>query len=112
MKIAWPATAGAHRELPARRGLAASREGRDLLVPHMHPVDPAKPAEAVVETIETIAGDGPNALHTGICEGDGTLVRDRSVGHWLILSTAAVMEHAFHLAVIRTKKGPRYAGPS
>ena len=86
VEIAWPATAGAHREIATRGGLAAGREGRHFFMPYVHPIDPAKPAKAVDEAVEAIASDAPDPLHPGIRECDGHQIRDGTVGHSSILS--------------------------
>ena len=45
VQITRPAAPGADRELARQMGLGARREGRDLLVPDMHPLDLALAAK-------------------------------------------------------------------
>src|SRR5690606_33947277 len=62
MQVSRPATARAHRKITGYRRLRARRESRGLLVAHVHPLDATQTAQAIVQTIQTVAGNAPNAF--------------------------------------------------
>src|SRR6267378_5903757 len=68
MQIAGAAAAGADGKLTRQMGLGTRREGRDLLVPDMHPFDVTLAAQRVSEPVEAIADDAVNPLHAGCGE--------------------------------------------
>src|SRR3981189_1033602 len=65
MQIAGAAAAGANGKLTGQMGLGTCREGRDLLVPDVHPFDLALAAQRVGEPVQAIADDAVNSLHAG-----------------------------------------------
>jgi hypothetical protein len=92
MQIARPAAAGADREFTSQMRLRPCREGRDLLVPDMDPLDLALAAKRVRQPVQAIANNAINPLDASrsqdVCEliGYGT-------GH--ILTSDEVAEIAF-----------------
>ena len=62
VQIAGPATVSANGELTRQMRLGAGREGRDLLVPDVDPLDFALSPQGVGEAIETIADNAVNPL--------------------------------------------------
>jgi len=47
VQVARPAASGTNGEIAGQVGLGAGREGGDLFVPHMHPLDLALAADGV-----------------------------------------------------------------
>src|SRR5271154_2344220 len=62
VQVPRTATAGAHGEIPRQMRLRACREGGDLLVPDMDPLDLPLPADRVGQAIEAIADDSIDSL--------------------------------------------------
>ena len=54
--------------------LGAGREGGDLLVPDMDPLDLALPAERVGQPVQAVADDAVDPLDAGCGEGFGELI--------------------------------------
>ena len=68
MQIARSAAARADRELAGQMRLGAGREGRDLLVPDMEPLDLALPANGVGQAVQAVADNTVDALDARRCE--------------------------------------------
>jgi hypothetical protein len=77
VQIAGTAAAGADRELTRQMRLGTSREGRNLLVPDVDPLDLALAAERVGEPVQAVADNAIDPLHAGCGENLGELFRDR-----------------------------------
>ena len=69
VQIAGSAASGADRKLPCYMRLTTGREGRDLLVPHMDPIDLAPAADRIGQAIQAVADDTIDSLHAGCGEG-------------------------------------------
>ncbi len=78
MQITGPAAAGADGELTRQMRLGARREGRDLLVPDMHPLDLALAPKSISEAVQAVADDAVDPLHARCGENFRELVRDGS----------------------------------
>ena len=74
VQIARSAAAGADRELAGQMRLGAGREGRNLLVPDMDPLDLALPAERVGQAVQAVADNAINPLDARCGEGFRELV--------------------------------------
>ena len=61
-QIAWTAAAGTNGKLTRQMRLGTSREGRDLLVPNMHPLDLVLSPQRVGEAVEAIADNAIDPL--------------------------------------------------
>ena len=69
VQIARPAAAGADRELTRQMRLGAGREGGDLLVPDMDPLDLPLAAYRVRQAVQAVADDAVNPFDA--CGGEG-----------------------------------------
>jgi hypothetical protein len=58
--------------------LGASREGGDLFVPHMHPLNLALAADGVGQTVQAVADDSIDPLDAGGGEDGSELIRNGS----------------------------------
>jgi hypothetical protein len=76
VQVARPAGAGADGKLAGQRSLRACREGRDLFVADMHPIDIAAPAQGFSQAVETVADDAVDAAHAGCMQDVGDEVGD------------------------------------
>jgi hypothetical protein len=74
VQIAGTTTAGADGEGTGEVGFGACGEGRDLLVPDVHPLDLALAAERIGQTVQAVADDAVDALDAGCREGFGELI--------------------------------------
>ena len=72
-RLPGPQLPGANRELAGQMRLGAGREGRDLLVPDMDPLDLALAAERVGQTVQAVADDAVDALDAGRSQRLGEL---------------------------------------
>jgi hypothetical protein len=84
VQIAWTAAAGADGEPTRDMSVGAGGEGRDLLVAHVQPFDAPASANGVGETVQTVADDAVDTLHSGGGENLDHLVGDR-LGHRFLL---------------------------
>jgi hypothetical protein len=89
VQIAGPAAAGADGELTGQMRFRASREGRDLLVPNVDPVDLALSPERVGEAVEAIADNAIDPLDASRSQGLHELISYRSCHGSRLLSTPA-----------------------
>jgi hypothetical protein len=80
VQIAGPAAAGTNGELTRQMRLGTSREGRDLLVPDVHPLDLALAPQRVGQPIQAVADDAVDTFHARCGENLRELVRD-GFGH-------------------------------
>jgi len=62
VQIAGPAAAGTNGELTRQMRLGTGREGRDLLVPNVDPLDLALSPQSVGEAVEAIADNAIDPL--------------------------------------------------
>jgi hypothetical protein len=65
VQIPRPATARADGNLPCEMSLGARREGRYLFVPDVQPLDALAPANDVRQSVERVADQAVDALHSG-----------------------------------------------
>lgn len=63
------AAAGDDRQPPGQCGLAGRGERRRLLMAHVHPLQAAVPAQGVGESVQRIARQPPDALHSRATQG-------------------------------------------
>ena len=82
VQIARSAAAGADRELAGQMRLGARREGRDFLVPDMHPFDLALAANRVGQPIQAVADDAVDPLDTCCGEDFRELISYRFCHDW------------------------------
>src|SRR4029077_16369047 len=75
MQIAWTATPGTYREFAGQMRLGARGESGDLLVPDVHPLDLALPADGIRNAVQAIADNAIDALDAGCREDLGELIR-------------------------------------
>ena len=76
VQIARPAAPGTDRELTPQVRLGARREGRNLLVPDMHPVDLTLAANSIGNPVETVADNPVNPLDPGYGKDFSELIGD------------------------------------
>ena len=76
VQIAGPATASANGELARQMRLGASREGGDLLVPDMDPLDFALSSQGVGKAVEAIADNAIDPFDACYGEGLHKLISD------------------------------------
>jgi hypothetical protein len=69
VQIAGPAAAGTNGELTSQMRLGTSREGRDLLVPEVDPLDLALSPQRVGEAVEAIADNAIDPLDPSRSQG-------------------------------------------
>ena len=62
MQIARAAAAGTHGQFARYRRFRACCKSRSFFMAHMHPLDAPVAAQAVVDAVEAVAGDAPNAF--------------------------------------------------
>jgi hypothetical protein len=74
MQVARPAAAGADRKVAGEMCLGARREGGDLFMPHVNPLDRALAADCIGDTVETVADDAEYALDAGRYQGLDKLI--------------------------------------
>jgi hypothetical protein len=67
MQIPRSAATSAHRELTGEMGLSTRCERRDFLVPDVHPFDLLLAPNGIGQTIQAVAHDAVDTLHT--CDG-------------------------------------------
>ena len=65
VQVAWPAAAGADGELAGQMRFGTGREGRDLLVPDMDPLDLALAADGIRQPVQAVADEAVDAFHAG-----------------------------------------------
>ncbi len=68
VQIARAAASRADRELAGQMRLGSGREGRNLLVPDMEPLDLALPADGVGQAVQAVTDNTVNALDACRCE--------------------------------------------
>src|SRR5262249_16184676 len=76
VQVAWPAASRTDCEFAGQMGLGAGREGTDLFVSHMHPLDLALAADGVGQTIQAVADNPINALDASGGEDVSELIRN------------------------------------
>ena len=76
MQIAGSAAAGTNGELSCQVRLGPGREGRDLLVPHMHPFDLALAADRIGQPVQAVADDAIDPLDANGSKGFRKLISD------------------------------------
>ncbi len=69
MQVARSAAAGANGELTREMGFGASGERRDLLVPHVNPLDLALTAYGVRQAVQAVANNAVDPLDARRSEG-------------------------------------------
>jgi hypothetical protein len=69
VQIAGPAAASTNGEVTRQMRLGTSREGRDLLVPDVDPLDLALSSQSVGEAVEAIADNAIDPLDARCSEG-------------------------------------------
>ena len=76
MDMAWPAGARTDRQLPGDLTFRAGREGADLFVAHMHPVDDAPRPDRLGHGVEAVADDTVDPSYPHLLEGFDDEIRD------------------------------------
>ena len=76
VQVAWPAASGTDRELAGQVCLGAGREGADLFVPHMDPLDLALAADSVGQTVQAVTDNPIDPLDASGGEGFSELIRN------------------------------------
>lgn len=91
MEVAGPAAAGADGELTRQMRLGTRREGRDLLMTDMNPLDLALAPQRVGQPVQAVADDAVDTLHARRGENLRELVRD-GFGHVSFPSRSAAVK--------------------
>ena len=78
VQVARPAAAGADGELAGQVRLGAGREGGDLLVPDMDPLDLAVAADGIGQAVQAVADDAVDPLDASGGEDVSELIRNGS----------------------------------
>ena len=76
VQVAWPAASGTDCELAGQVCLGAGREGADLFVPHMYPLDLALAADSVGQTVQAVADNPIDPLDASGGEDFSELIRN------------------------------------
>src|ERR1700681_537886 len=76
VQIARSTASGADRKLSCQVRLGTGRKGRDLLMPHMNPLDLSLAADRIGQPIQAVADNSIYSLHAGYSEGFCKLVSD------------------------------------
>src|ERR1700722_14036119 len=109
MQVARTAASGADREVAGEVCLGPCREGGDLFVPHVNPLDFAMAANCVGDAVETVAHDAEYALDAGRRQGLDELIRYRS-GHTVSFKFAAHQVSAFIMSDASRREPPSIGG--
>jgi hypothetical protein len=76
VQIARSTASGANRKLSCQVRLGTGRKGRDLLVPHMNPLDLSLAADRIGQPIQAVADDAIYPLYAGCSERFCKLISD------------------------------------
>src|ERR1700688_3340567 len=100
VQIARSTASGADRKLSCQVRLGTGRKGRNLLVPHMNPLDLSLAADRIGQPIQAIAHDAIYPFHASCSEGfcklicygrhDLALSREQRTWYRLLTSKARV----------------------